>query len=154
MHMATRRTEGRRAYGLRPNIEAEFGERVRVLREALGRSQEAVASRMRELGHEWHQTTLSRVEKGQRGISLDESYCLAAVLGQHLRDFLEEAPGELQRAVDVAQARFFEAHEILALVSTRVAEAEKALATAHDAVDVAAKKPARRKRVPPTGGDS
>ena len=88
---------GQPAASLCRDVDASSGCEFGRFRESLPRrnTQGAVAARMREAGHDWHQTTLSKVEAGQRGVSLNEAYCLSLLLGAHLRDFLDEAPGEL-----------------------------------------------------------
>ena len=120
---------GQPAAAICRDVEREFGRRMRTLRKSLPRrnTQEAVVSRMRQAGHDWHQTTLSKVEAGQRGVSLNEAYCLALILGAHLSDFLDEAPGELQREMDRATARFFEAHEAMTEMTRRFQAAERSL---------------------------
>lgn len=107
------------------DVEADFGARVRALRKSLDRSQEAVVSRMRQAGYDWHQTTLSKVESGQRGVSLNEAYCLALIVGAHLRDFLDQGPGELQREADRAAASFEEASGALSTITGRYQLAER-----------------------------
>jgi transcriptional regulator with XRE-family HTH domain len=127
------------------DVESEFGTRVRALRESLQRSQDAVASRMREAGHDWHQTTISKVEAGQRGVSLNEAYALALILGAHLRDFLSKGPGELQREMDRAQARYFEVNEILGAITQRHQAAEQEWLGVMDKLDEAVKPSTKRR---------
>jgi transcriptional regulator with XRE-family HTH domain len=88
------------------NVLDFFGGRVRALRKSQERSQEAVAARMRALEHDWHQTTVSKVEKGQRTISLREAYDLAQALDRHLRDFLIGETSEHERASLAVQVAF------------------------------------------------
>lgn len=150
MPMANTTADRRRAHGIPENVASDFGRRVRQVRETLGSggTQENVAGRMRELGHNWQQTTLSKVEKGQRPVSLDEAFCLAIVLGQHLRDFIGEGPGELQRAMDRASARFFEADQAWNLLGARVQEAEHEMDKAWKAIAQAASPKKSRKTSP------
>ncbi len=53
-----------------------FGERVRLLRQARGLSQEGLA----ELATV-HRTYLSSLERGERNVGLDNIYAIAAALG-------------------------------------------------------------------------
>lgn len=92
---------------------------------------------MREAGYDWHQTTLSKVEAGQRGVSLNEAYCLALVLGAHLADFLDQGPGELQREIDRAQARYLEANEAWNALGERFQAAEREYLAVLDRLDKA-----------------
>src|SRR4051794_35206279 len=75
-----------------------FGERAAITRKVQELSQQNVATKMRELGHDWHQTTVSKVESGQRSVSLREAYDLARVLERPLRDFLKGESSEHEQA--------------------------------------------------------
>jgi transcriptional regulator with XRE-family HTH domain len=108
---------------------------ARGLREQQDRSQEAVAARMREIGHDWHQTTVSKVENGQRVLSLPEAYDLAIVLDRHLRDFLvgESSKGERDKdALRIIFARLDQARLSARDAAERIhsleAEAERIMA--------------------------
>ena len=58
----------------------EFGQRVRELRGE--RSQQAVAALMRhKLGHGWHQTSVAKIESGNRVVQATEVADLAQSLG-------------------------------------------------------------------------
>ncbi len=91
-----------------PDDEARFVDNVRRRREARGWSQGDLARRMQEAGwRNFHQTTVSRIEKGERPIRLGEAKALAevldvtlevllrpsreAVLAEQLRQFTKEA---------------------------------------------------------------
>lgn len=126
----------RQRLGIRPDLSADFGQRARALREAAGVKQESAALRMRKLGHtSWRQTTLSKVESGQRPVSLDEAYCLALVLGSHLRDFIEDGPGELQRGYDVATTRLATLDQAIGQLAKLRSDAEQAALHALAAVE-------------------
>lgn len=60
-------------------------------------------------------------------MSLNEAYCLALILGSHLSDLLDQGPGELQREMDRATARFIEANEAMSEMTQRYAATEQAL---------------------------
>lgn len=65
--------------------DREFGQAVREARQALGISQGGLAAVMRRAGVDgWHQTTVSRVEKGERAVSFTEAVTLAEQLGLQL----------------------------------------------------------------------
>ena len=63
-----------------------FGQRVRVLRERAGISQEALAARAGI-----HRTYMGGVERGERNICLKNIIRLAAALGAHPRDLFDES---------------------------------------------------------------
>lgn len=62
--------------------EANFIDAVKRIREELGWSQGELAKRMSDSGWDgFHQTTISRIEKGERPVRLGEARGLAKVLG-------------------------------------------------------------------------
>ena len=63
------------------SAEQFFGEQVKVHRELRGWTQEALAQRLRELmGVDLHQTAITRIERGQRAVRLNEFAALAQLL--------------------------------------------------------------------------
>jgi len=69
--------------------ERRFAENMRRYREAKGWSQGELARRVREAGLEnFHQTTISRIEKGERPIRLGEARVIAQVLKKSLTRLL------------------------------------------------------------------
>jgi transcriptional regulator with XRE-family HTH domain len=64
--------------------------------------QEHVAARMRDLGHNWVQQTVSEVERGRRRVTVTELLSLTLVLGASIGDLFD--PIGRQIAAD-AQAR-------------------------------------------------
>lgn len=66
--------------------DARFAENVKLERERLGWSQGELARRLREEGglSNFHQTTVSRVEKGERPVRLAEARAIAQVLGSRV----------------------------------------------------------------------
>ncbi|WP_432457936.1 helix-turn-helix transcriptional regulator [Cellulomonas iranensis] len=65
-----------------PTPESRFAMNLRALREALGINQSEFARRVTEAGLEgFHQTTVSRIEKGERPVRLGEAAIIAQVLG-------------------------------------------------------------------------
>lgn len=60
---------------------APVGGRIRVVREAQGMSQQDVADQVADHGVRWHQTTVAKVEAGERELRLSEAVAVADVLG-------------------------------------------------------------------------
>jgi transcriptional regulator with XRE-family HTH domain len=76
-------------------------------RRALGRfSQEALAGRMRQLGHDWSRTTVGDIEREVRSVSIDELFALTIVLEIDLVDLLDPlgAAGDRTTPVDYGRS--------------------------------------------------
>ncbi len=71
------------------DIDARIGRRISTVRIRRMQSQEEVASRIRRLGVNWSQGTLSKVENGERPVRLAEAPAVADALGISLDDLLE-----------------------------------------------------------------
>lgn len=89
--------------------EPNFAENVRFYREKMGWSQTEFANRLQRAGLEnFHQTTVSRLEKGERPIRLGEARVIAAVLGQPVSDLwaspVESALGALANDMNATGA--------------------------------------------------
>lgn len=68
-------------------VERWLAENLKAGREAAGLSQDTVAERMRERGHDvWRQQTVARVETGQRSVRFGEAYDLARIVGSSFDD--------------------------------------------------------------------
>jgi len=105
--------------------DGRFAERMQQIRERLGISQSALVGRLRDNG--WskvHQTTVSRIEKGERPVRLGEARAIASALGVPLSRLVEPDPAsfvraELSRQDAAVHNAFFEltekAHEFLRL---------------------------------------
>jgi transcriptional regulator with XRE-family HTH domain len=118
--------------------DGRFAERMQQIRERLGISQSALVGRLRDNG--WskvHQTTVSRIEKGERPVRLGEARAIASALGVPLSRLVEPDPASFVRAELIRQSAavqnaFFEltkkAHEFLRLQ----AQLRKALDRFHD----------------------
>jgi len=91
---------------MRP-IEVAFRQNAISARQQMGLSQRQVAKRMEAHGHGWHQTTLSRIEKGERGVSLGEAADLADVFGVRLADLIGDCPVDVPPAVQDARLQGF-----------------------------------------------
>lgn len=73
--------------------EAQFVENVQRLRELKGWSQGELARRMADAGWDgFHQTTISRIEKGQRPVRLAEARALAQVLESQVGTMIAPPP--------------------------------------------------------------
>jgi transcriptional regulator with XRE-family HTH domain len=100
--VAKRATE-RTAIGLLPS--EVFRQRLRERREGHGLSQAELARRMRVDGRPMSKVAVLRIEKGERGISLDEAIAFAAVLNVPPPQLFTPPEGKLvaltgNRAVD------------------------------------------------------
>lgn len=68
-----------------PREGAEFlsdviGKNIAVARTECGLSQDSLAKRMTELGHKWYGTTVGRIEKGERVVTVEELFGLSLAL--------------------------------------------------------------------------
>lgn len=97
------------------SADKEFGARLKMLRERVGASQRELADRLNRLyGLTWHQTTVGKVETGERPIRLAEALAVAGVLGADICDLLVEpdATAESVTRVPVAEVRAARVSEI------------------------------------------
>jgi len=73
------------------SIPATFARNVRRRREAIGVPQGVVAGIMFSYGFRtWRQTTLAKVEAGERAVKLDEAFALAEIYAISLDDLLRD----------------------------------------------------------------
>ncbi|WEG10431.1 helix-turn-helix transcriptional regulator [Microbacterium horticulturae] len=80
--------------------EKNFAENLRTLREQKGVSQSEIARRLdREGWPGFHQTTISRVEKGERTLSIGEAAAVAEMLGSSLDRMMDPPEGVEQAAL-------------------------------------------------------
>lgn len=66
------------------NKKADFGKKIRLRRKKIGMSQEELAERA-----ELHRTYIGSVERGERNISLENIYRLAAALECKASDLVD-----------------------------------------------------------------
>ncbi len=91
--------------------EANFIRSMKLIREKHGWSQGELARRMTEAGWEgFHQTTISRIEKGERPVRLSESSGIATALGALVNQMILPGDGvlylrDLEKQVEETQAR-------------------------------------------------
>ena len=64
-----------------PTTTREDGAELAASRERAGVSQSDLANTMSENGHAWSQATVSRIERGERALSLGEAQTLVALVG-------------------------------------------------------------------------
>lgn len=64
-----------------------LGENVRAIREARGLSQDDLAREMTDRGWQYYQSTVYKIEHGERKVSFGEAADLAAILGTSLDRF-------------------------------------------------------------------
>lgn len=85
------------------SLPATFARNVRRRREAIGVPQGVVADLMFSYGFRtWRQTTLAKVEAGERAVKLDEAFALAAIYSISLDDLLRDC-GVERVAGDIAR---------------------------------------------------
>ncbi|MFK5688737.1 helix-turn-helix domain-containing protein [Ornithinimicrobium sp. LYQ92] len=83
--------------------DRRVGSNVRYARQEVGLSQSDLAAAMREAGQEhWHQTTVSRVERGAQSITVAEGMALTTILGPGV-SFGTSTDSELQLSADLIQ---------------------------------------------------
>lgn len=89
-----------------------FAENMRVLREQRGWSQGEMARQMQRAGWpNFHQTTVSRIEKGERPVRVSEARGIAAVLGSTL-DQMIESPATVSKFAEVMSRRADLIHQL------------------------------------------
>lgn len=114
-----------------------FGENVRRHRERKDMSQADLAARMAGFGWKWHQSTVNKVEHGERRTDAYEVHDLAEILGVPIgRLFWEgaevNATGRIDRAAVTLRQAFGEAADAIARLHAARAMAEHAIAAERD----------------------
>jgi len=85
-----------------PDVETSFATNMKALREAMGWNQNEMARRLSGAGLEgFHQTTVSRIEQGQRPVRLAE----ATVIARILRTSLDRLAGDAASVAALAGTR-------------------------------------------------
>ena len=84
-----------------PDPDAVFAQCLRAAREAAGLTQQQLAGHLTRLGYSMRQTTISKIEAGQRPVWLGEAVALADAVGASLAELVVPlpAPGELAEAI-------------------------------------------------------
>jgi transcriptional regulator with XRE-family HTH domain len=68
--------------------DVQFGRRLRYMREQAGLTQRQLADLMRAAGCKMHQTTVAKIEAGERAVSLSEAAEFAEQLGIDLTQMI------------------------------------------------------------------
>jgi transcriptional regulator with XRE-family HTH domain len=119
-----------------PEISALFARQVRTFREKAGLTQGRVAAAMTARGWKMHQTTIAKIESGDRPAELGEAIALAGVLGVAVTKLITEDRGEgrevaeAQVAVAVCARERDERLRLAAEAQVRLDDAEARLAAA------------------------
>jgi transcriptional regulator with XRE-family HTH domain len=88
-----------------------FARRLREARESSGISQDALAQHMTEIGFKFHQTTVNKIERGERKVPVGEAIALADAIGVSLEQMLEPEDPEfeaLTRTTEVSILRLLD----------------------------------------------
>ena len=75
-----------------------FGRRLRYMREEAGLTQRQLADVMRGAGYKMHQTTVAKIEAGERAVPVDEAAQFADALGIDLTQMINVGKGRLVTA--------------------------------------------------------
>ncbi|MFR0556063.1 helix-turn-helix transcriptional regulator [Pseudoscardovia radai] len=117
--------------------DLEIGLMVAIARQERSLSQDQLADRMRELGHNWTRQTVWGVEKGTRAIRLPEAYDLEDILGISFFDkadsadrsrdklFKAKRENEVKNTLDRIQTAYDEAYALgrsLILTALRISD--------------------------------
>jgi transcriptional regulator with XRE-family HTH domain len=136
-----------------------FARRVRVLRDTAKMTQRQLADAMTAAGHRMHQTTIAKIEAGERPVQVGEAVALARVIGVGLDDLIhepyEEQDQELAQAMAdrAGQAQRFsemrrrvdEAQATLRYLWAEMESSRAALAAATENVEALVRPSARRR---------
>jgi len=106
--------------------ERLLGQRIRAVRDAKGLSQEAFAAKLRGLGFPtMRQSSLAKIERGERGVTLSEALAVAELLGTDLRTLLKPE-SQVKREALAGLRRALAAQEHGAMVAEqKAAEAKR-----------------------------
>ena len=80
------------------NPGTAFGRRLRGLREEAWLTQRQLADVMRGAGYKMHQTTVAKIEAGERAVPVDEAAQFADALGIDLTQMINVGKGRLVTA--------------------------------------------------------
>jgi transcriptional regulator with XRE-family HTH domain len=124
-------TQARDRYGGEP--ERTLAAQARAYREKLGMTQAEVARQMSDRGAVMHQTTIAKIEAGQRPVRVNEAVLLAGILHATLADLLT-APGQPEKRGAAARDAERELLGQLLLAERRLEEHRAVRASAENAV--------------------
>lgn len=84
------------------SVDAVFANAVRDARLAAGVSQDDLATQMAQRGFDFHQTTIAKIERGARRVTVGEAAELADIVGIPLAAVLERDPASVSaRRVEI-----------------------------------------------------
>ena len=109
------------------DLDRRFGERMRARREAMGLPQNVLAMRLHAL-HDirWHQTTVGKVESGERPIRLQEAVAVALALGVPLAELTTEGEHSRRTALrSRAASSLYELAQVRDHISKRMNQIEE-----------------------------
>jgi len=93
-----------------PTPEQTFAARVKERREFLGMSQTQLAQHLRDYQRlDLDGTAITRIERGDRRVRLDEAVAITLVLGLDLYEAIAPHPGDLDEQLERARAAMFNA---------------------------------------------
>jgi transcriptional regulator with XRE-family HTH domain len=72
-------------------------EHLRMIREAAGRTQRAVAEEMTLAGYKMHQTTIAKIEAGERPVTVGEAVALACIVGVSLTALIQHQTADPEK---------------------------------------------------------
>jgi transcriptional regulator with XRE-family HTH domain len=114
---------------------------LRALREAAGYTQRLIADQMTLAGYKMHQTTVAKIEAGERPVTVGEAAALAHIVGASLADLITppdtDTPAKLAEALAQRSRLQREARECratAAVATQRLHEVQRALADAEKRV--------------------
>ena len=88
----------------RADFDQVLKERVQVLRKSAGLTQRQLADQMTSAGYRMHQTTIAKIEAGERPVIVGEAAALAIILGVGLADLITDpAQNQGRRLAEVAE---------------------------------------------------
>jgi transcriptional regulator with XRE-family HTH domain len=100
------------------HAERRFGNRLRSERERLGWTQRDLATRLRALGVDFHDSTIAKIETRTgprpRAIRLDEAEAIAIVLGLDLSEMIRPERDDLAELIEDAKRIAAEHSKVLA----------------------------------------
>lgn len=102
--------------------------RVRALRETSDLTQREIADKMTAAGYRMHQTTIAKIESGERPVYVGEAVALAGILGVSLEQLLTEPPEGLERNLAEAQIEYAALDHQRARIQERLNEAREVTA--------------------------
>lgn len=109
--------------------DAVLARRLRALREIAELTQRQLADQMTGAGYQMHQTTIAKIEAGQRPVIVGEAVALARIIGVGVADLLSEpveGDGELADALAELGSRERGVHEMEARAARAAVDAQDA----------------------------